>query len=287
MPGFWTSVALLGALYAACFAGKRFYKNEKRRRIIASPFPGSWKRTLLKNVSLYRKIPPALREKLNNSIKLFIAEKRFEGCNGLVVTDEIRVIIAGQACMLLMNRPNKNYPGLTSILVYPSAYLAPGRMHIEGGAYVEGPQIRAGESWTRGVVVLAWDHVQRESARNYGGKNVVLHEFAHQLDQEDGRANGVPILSDQSRYASWSTVFQNNYQKLRNRAHQEDTLLDEYGTLNPAEFFAVATETFFKKPLEMKLQEPELYGELEEYYRIDPAEWFDPEKEDESPYPLQ
>ncbi len=285
MPGFWTSVALIGVLCATFLAGRRLYKNEKRRRIIAAPFPDSWERTLLKNVSLYRKVPPALRERLRNSIKLFIAEKRFEGCNGLVVTEEIRVTIAGQACLLLMNRPNKNYPGLTSILVYPSAYLAQGRMHLEGGAYVEGPQIRAGESWTRGVVVLAWDHVQKESSRIYGGKNVVLHEFAHQLDQEDGIANGVPVLSDQSRYASWSAVFQNNFQKLRTRAYQEDTLLDEYGTLNPAEFFAVATEAFFKKPFEMKIEKPDLYAELKEYYRIDPAEWLEAEKEGEHPLP--
>jgi Mlc titration factor MtfA (ptsG expression regulator) len=274
MTEFWIFIAIVIAIVAAFTAVHRFSGKKRRRRIQSAPFPDEWEKMLVRNVSLYRRIPSILKEGLRNNIKLFLAEKRFEGCGGLAITDEMRLTIAGQACLLQMNKRFKNYPGLTSILVYPGMYLVPERTYIGGGAFLEGEELRAGESWTRGVVILAWDQVKKESFRSAGSKNVVLHEFAHQLDQENGIANGVPVLSSRFNYKAWAAAFEKEYRKLRKEIpFQKEYLFNEYGASDPAEFFAVATETFYKKPLEMKAEAPSLYNVLKEYYCVDPARW--------------
>ncbi|MDY0045638.1 MAG: zinc-dependent peptidase [Syntrophales bacterium] len=278
MTYFWVFIAIIVTIAAFFIKVRRLYVEKRRRRIQSAPFPDAWEKILARNVSLYRRVPPILKEGLRNNIKLFLAEKRFEGCGGLAITDEIRLTIAGQACLLQMNKPFKNFPGLTAILVYPGMYLVSGKTYIGGGAFLEGEELRAGESWTRGVVILAWDQVKKESFRSIGSKNVVLHEFAHQLDQEDGIANGAPILSTRFLYKSWAATFEKEYRKLiKETALQREYLFNEYGASNPAEFFAVATETFYKKPLEMKAGAPSLYKELKEYYCVDPAVWTEPE----------
>lgn len=254
--------------------GRRMFQSRRRSMLTAVPFPDTWKAILEKNVSLYRHIPHPLRAQLHDDIQIFLGEKRFEGCGGLEITEEIVVTIAGQACMLLLNRENRDYPGLSTILVYPGAYVA--RQFVSlGDASIEDESVRAGESWTRGVVVLAWDHVRQGAMDFHSGHNVVLHEFAHQLDQEDGRADGAPILEKRSDYVAWARILGREYENLRdNVQHHGKSIIDEYGALNPAEFFAVATETFFEKPKVLKKRKPELYDELKEYYRVDPAQWF-------------
>ncbi len=240
------------------------------------PFPQEWESILERNVALYRYLPDDLRDQLRNDIKIFMDEKRFEGLGGLTLTDEIKVTIAAEACMLLLNREKHYYPGLVSILVYPGAYVAEVSTPLGGGVYVEGPSVRLGESWKHGSVILAWDDVKRGAQNAEDGHNVVLHEFAHQLDQEDGLADGAPILGNQSSYAVWAQIMSEEYERLRADAgHHKKNILDEYGASNPAEFFAVATETFFEKPRQMKRRSPYLYAELKEFYKVDPAEWFE------------
>jgi len=252
---------------------KQKLKIKRRKEVISKPFPEKWKKILNDNIELYRMMPDKFKEQLHNDIKIFLDEKSFEGCGGLEITDEIRVTIAGEACMLLLNKKSDDFPKLHSILVYPHPYVAKSYTSI-GGQFAEIPSARAGESWTGGDVVLAWDRVKYGALNGKDGDNVVLHEFAHQLDQEDGAADGIPNINNPKRYSEWCKIFGKEYSLLKNKVeHHKKTLMDAYGATNPAEFFAVATETFFEKPKQMKKNEPELYDELKDFYRLDPAAW--------------
>lgn len=247
-------------------------KKRRRRQLLTQPFPAQWVRIIENNVPYYRRLSGADQKELQGHIQVFIAEKHFEGCGGLEITDQIRVTIAAQACILLLHRATNYYPGLYSILVYPSAYVVKSHKELTPGTITEGSQVRLGESWKRGVLVLAWDHVQASAADIHDGHNVVLHEFAHQLDTENGVANGAPVLPRRSMYVAWARILGKDYQRLREDAeYGRESVLDQYGATNPAEFFAVATECFFEKPREMRSSHPELYAELSLYYQQDPA----------------
>lgn len=188
------------------------------------------------------------------------------------MTDEIKVTIAAQACMLLLNRKCECYPKLYSVLVYPSTYVAGTHKSFNGQSNV--PSVRLGESWAHGAVVLAWDSVKNGAVNFRDGHNVTMHEFAHQLDQEDGESDGVPILEMRSAYSSWSRVFSKEYELLQFKTKNgKKTVMDRYGATNPAEFFAVATETFFEKPVQLQKKQPELYQELLDFYTVNPIDW--------------
>lgn len=244
----------------------------RRRRLRNQQFPQEWEEILARNIPQYKHLSAQDREELQGHIQVFLAEKRFEGAAGLVITDEIRVTIAAQACMLLLHRKTDYYPGLSSIIVYPHEYVARHAERAFGGLVREGPQVRLGESSPRGAVVLSWDHVRAGASDVDDCRNVVFHEFAHQLDAEDGRVDGAPPLSQRSMYIAWARIWGQEYESLREKAARgHRTLLDRYGATNPAEFFAVATECFFQRPMRMKAEHPELYEELKGYYRQDPA----------------
>lgn len=205
---------------------------------------------------------------------VFLREKRFEGAGGLELTDEIRVTIAAHACLLLLHRNATYYPGLVTILVYPDAYLAPSERRDATGLVTQGTEARLGESWTRGVVVLAWDAVRKTASDVQGCRNVVLHEFAHQLDAEDGRVEGAPILPERSMIISWARVLSREFERLRrDTAAGRPTVLDRYGATDPGEFFAVATECFFTRPQALRAKHSELYAELAAFYRQDPTQY--------------
>ena len=267
-------VIVVGALVLSFLIGKRALRNRRIKQLAVMPFPDEWERILKRNVALYRYLPDALREQLHKDIKIFITEKHFEGLDGLEITDEIKVTIAAEASMLLLNRKNSDYPKLSSILVYPSTYVTKQSTAVGGGLYIEGQSVRLGESWQHGSVVLAWDNVRQGAVNSQDGHNVVLHEFAHQLDQEDGIADGAPILEKRSSYATWARIMSKEYEQLRsNIKHHKKSVMDTYGATNPAEFFAVATETFFEKPKQLKKKAPDLYAELKSFYNVDPIEW--------------
>ncbi|RTZ48113.1 zinc-dependent peptidase [Candidimonas sp. SYP-B2681] len=244
------------------------------REAIRAPFPDRFVAILETNVPVYSKMTVELQQQLQHLIKQFLHQKTFYGCGGLAINDEIKVTIAGIACLLLLNRKSHVYPQLTSVLVYPSAFVAP-RTEIEpGGVVTYHEEGLLGESWGDGRVVLAWDEVKEDASDFSDGHNVVLHEFAHQLDDETGSADGVPILGKRASYQSWAAVFSREYAALQSSAfHRDETFLDPYGATNPAEFFAVVTETFFEMPVELAEHHPELFGELESYYRVDPRAW--------------
>lgn len=268
-------LVLLATFFVVAFILGRWYlRGLRRKRLIAKPFPSEWEKILENNVPLYTHLPPSLKRQLHGHIQVLLAEKKFEGCGGLKMTDEIKVTIAAQACILLLNRKTNYYSRLDSILVYPSTFVAKDITYLGNQVYIEGQAAHLGESWREGVVVLAWDNVKRGAMDLKDGQNVVLHEFAHQLDQEDGAADGAPVLERSSRYITWARILSKEYEKLQREVKGGlDTVMDEYGATDPAEFFAVATETFFEKPQEMRRKHPELYEALKSYYKLDPLEW--------------
>ena len=248
------------------------FKKRRREKIRRRPFPPVWREIIEKNIPYFQYLSLADQKELLGDVQVFLAEKHFEGCGGLKVTDEIRVTIAAQACILLLHRENDDYPGLESILVYPHPYRAVGKRSTPEGFIEENRQVRGGESFSRGAVVLAWDEVKRGAADIRDGHNVVFHEFAHQLDQQSGNADGTPVLGQRSAYPVWARVLGGEYDRLIRDIHRNrPTDIDPYGAVSPAEFFAVATEYFFEKSRLLQTRHPELYRQLQEFYRQDPA----------------
>jgi len=250
-------------------------RQRRRRRLRGKPFPLKWKIILTRNLSLFRRLPPEDQAELLGHVQVFLAEKQFEGCGGLKLTDEIRLTIAAQACLLLLHRKTDYYPELSTILVYPSTYVARGERHLEGPIWEEGGQHLLGHTQHRlGALVLAWDAAKLSAANSSDGRNLVLHEFAHQLDFEDHATDGTPVLASRSDYTTWQRVMSREFKALRfAEAAGLPTVLDPYGATNAAEFFAVATETFFERPCELRAGHPALYAELQRFYCQDPARY--------------
>lgn len=264
----------VAVLLVAWFAGEPAWRAWRRGRIARRPFPSAWRSVLYRRVPIYRRLPPALQSQLRGLVQVFLAEKAFIGCRGQRITDEVRVTIAAQACLLLLNRRTDVFAGLHQVLVYPGAFLVQ-RVHTgPGGVLQDRRQALSGESWSQGQVILSWEDALDGAAVDDDGRNVVLHEFAHQLDQASGRANGAPDLGSRRRLRRWARVFGAEFQRLQARqAADEPTLLGTYAATDPAEFFAVATEAFFEQPHALSAESPALYAELSGYYHVDPRAW--------------
>ena len=249
-------------------------KKAHRKELLSKPLSEEHLKILDKNFKVYKNLPKDLQTKLFGLINLFLDEKDFTGCEGLEVTDEIRVTVAAQACLLLLNnRTQPWYNRLHTILIYPSAYVAK-NTSTSGDIISENDSVRLGESWGGGSIVLSWNHSRQGGVNFQDGQNVVLHEFAHQLDQVDGPADGVPNFDNMNNYMDWATILEKEYKTLVRKAMKNQrTLLDKYGATNEAEFFSVATECFFEKPRQMSKKHPELYENLQKYYGLDPKEW--------------
>jgi Mlc titration factor MtfA (ptsG expression regulator) len=248
------------------------FKRWRRKRIGQKPFPDTWRFILKDNVPYYSRLKENDRQELHRHIMVFLSEKNFEGCGGLVITDEIKVTIAAQACILLLHRKTDYYPGLNTILVYPSSFLVPHRTIYEGGMIIEGSLPLSGQSWHRGPVILSWDDVKHSIADAHDGRNVVFHEFAHQIDSAMGQGDSSDVLRRHSSFIAWARVMQKDFQRLREAFESnQSTVLDKYGATNPAEFFAVATEFFFERPADLQKHHPDLYNELKNFYHQDPA----------------
>lgn len=250
-----------------------YFTRWRDQRLRSKPFPAAWLPILEKSLPIYSALSQEEQTRLCQLIQMFVARKRFYGCGGMVITDEIRVSIAAQACLLLIKQGWKVYPKLTAVLVYPSAFSVKQERQQADGTVASGNHVLLGESWGNGRVILSWDDVEKGVSDFTDGHNVVLHEFAHQLDAESGSMNGAPSLRRNS-YKSWAKVFSENFESLRDKSlHGRKTVMDEYGATNPAEFFSVATETFFEKPHQLYQKRPELYEELSRYYQLDPRTW--------------
>jgi MtfA peptidase len=253
----------------------KLLRQRRRRRLRARPFPKKWLTLIQRHVVFFHRLSGSDRAELLGHIQVFLAEKRFEGCGGFVITDEVRVTIAAQACLLLLHRSTDYFPGLLTVLVYPLTYMAEEKRQVGEHLWEEGTVSRLGETGRRmGSLVLSWGAVKHGAADPSDGKNVVLHEFAHQLDFENEAADGVPGLSTREQQIAWAEVMRSEYASLR--AADESgipTLLDTYGATNPAEFFAVSVEAFFEQPRALRAHHPKLYAELQTYFQQDPVEF--------------
>ncbi len=248
-------------------------QHSRRNKLFFKPLPSEWIQILEDNVSLYSLLPENLKHELHGRINIFLDEKEFIGCGGLQMSDEIRITISGNACILLLKRDKRCFPRFTTILVHPDTYVAK-QVTYDGLVEVHDDSIRSGDSWHRGPVILSWADVIHGSLNSDDGHNVVLHEFAHKLDEENEIMNGLPVLRDSSHYADWAKVLNKEYDSLLIRVeHRTNSVIDAYGAVSPAEFFAVATESFFEKPLQMKQKLPELYDQFNIFYIMDPVEW--------------
>jgi Mlc titration factor MtfA (ptsG expression regulator) len=273
-------IAALGAGLALAFG----YPKWRLKRVLARDIEPQWRAILARNIPIYSRMSGDLQHQLHKLVQQFLFQKKFVGCAGLEVDDEMRLTIAGQACLLLLNRHTRVYPALHTVLVYPTAFLVPRKQVDAAGVVSEARQDLLGESWSDGRVVLSWDHVQRGAHDWTDGQNVVLHEFAHQLDSESGNNNGAPYLGSDTNYRTWSEVLSRDFANLQVDAmYRQQSVMDHYGATSPAEFFAVATETFFEKPWQMAERHAALFAELFKYYRVDPRAWL-PQPEIEPHY---
>ncbi len=274
MPGTIATTLLLSAICAipVIFLIKYLKQRKKRLKLLHTPLKLELEKFLQKNIFPYSRMSQSMKNELQGLVNIFLNEKEFEGCGGLTITDEVRVTIAGEACLLLLNRNLTDcFPDLQTILVYPTAYVAAGSDIIGGRRVENAVTARAGESWQNGAVVLAWDHVKHGVINYDDGHNVVLHEFGHQLDQESGVANGAPPLKT---YHTWAQVMGHNFEDLCEKVEEKKKdVIDAYGATNPAEFFAVSTETFFEQPEKLKRDHPDLFEQLLKFYKVNPLEW--------------
>jgi Mlc titration factor MtfA (ptsG expression regulator) len=239
----------------------------------AEPIPETWHAIIYRNVPLTRKLPPDQLTRLLRLTQLFLHDKHIEGCGGLEVTEEIRVTVAAQACVLLLGIDAGCYPGLRTVLLYPTPYRKTETVAHSGGWKEEGVQWNAGEAWSRGIVVLAWNHALHGARNAFDGRNVILHEFAHQLDFLDGAADGVAPIAEGHAIRVWADVLERHLGLLRKALKKRrKTVMREYGATNKAEFFAVATEAFFEKPRQLHKRRPDLYDALQRVYGMDPKQ---------------
>lgn len=222
-------------------------------------FPPPWRELLTAEFPAYSRLPDALLRDFETHLKHFVWSKNWEGARGVEVTERMKVLVAAHAAQLAMRLPLEVYDGLESVVIYPKTFA-----HKEGeGAY--------GLAHPWGTVVLSWDAVERGLDNPADGRNTTLHEFAHVLDFEDGAADGTPLLATKAAYGVWGSVMGEHFERLR-KGGRIEIALDEYGATNEAEFFAVATESFFEKPHVLKRVAPALYDVLRDFYRVDPLE---------------
>jgi len=251
----------------------RWLTERRRRRILEAPFPAAWDGHIARNVAIARRLGVAERMRLRELVQVFLAEKHFEGCGGLELTEEMKVTIAAQACVLLLGRDASLYDDVGSILVYPSIVRSPmrklGVFEQPRAPIAEGAAL-SGEAILRGPVILAWD-VALAGGREEVPGNVVFHELAHKIDMANGAVDGAPPLPTRAEQRRWSAVCAAAFERLRRDvAAGWPTALDPYGATNEAEFFAVATETYFTRPDELRAMEPALYAVLATFYRFGP-----------------
>lgn len=249
----------------------QWLRTWRRRRIIrhAALDERLW-HSVLARYPFARVLSAAERERLRESVILFLNEKSITGAGGLEVRDEIRMCVAAQACMLVLNLDLEFFRGWVEVIVYPDEFLVDYEFVDENGIAHRVKAPTSGESWLEGPVILSWADARRGGDGD--GYNVVIHEFAHKLDMLNGNANGFPPLHPDMDPMRWSDTFGAAYAEFCEQIErQEETVIDPYAAENPAEFFAVLSEAFFETPGAVQGAYPGVYGELALFYRQDPA----------------
>lgn len=271
----WVFVLVLAVWWVAYLALGPRWRAWRRARWRQNPFPAAWRQWVRQHVPLVARLPADLQQQLRQRMQVFIAEVPFIGCQGLEVTDEMRVVVAAQACLLLLNRPEAEFATLRQVLLYPGPFRVRGEAVDAAGLHYARDDVLSGESWAQGQVILSWPDCLQGAAVADDGANVVIHEFAHQLDQESGHANGAP--PDALRQRQWSPVWTAAYEGIRrgfyDLAEGQQPLFGDYALSDPAEFFASACEVFFERGAALQAQHPQLYAQLHTYFRTDTAAW--------------
>jgi len=255
------------------FSVRIFLQKRRRKKLLATPLSSTHRAIAAKAVPLFNRLPSPLCSRLEGLVNLFLDQVTFIGCDGLKITEEMRVVIAAQASFLIVNKENRWYDTLRTIMLYPAAFTSK-QTTRDGHLESEQSIARLGESWKRGPVILSWQHSAYGAFIDKDGHNVVMHEFAHQLDEQTGVTDGSPLLDENHKANDWAAAFQEAYNRHTQATKKGSaTLIDAYGATAPAEFFAVVVELFFEKPGELKEDEPKVYDELAKYFRLNPVEW--------------
>lgn len=275
-------VAFGAAVAAGLALGRPWLERRRAARLRRLPMPAGWSRLIDQRVPLAARLPPALRARLDAHVRVFLADKAFIGCRGQQVELPVRLTIAAQACLLLLGQDGGSvYPRLRQVLVYPGPFVVPRRRWLPGGVLSERADALAGESWGEGQVVLAWSEVLAGAADPDDGRNVVLHEFAHQIDQDSGAADGRPWRADSAAARHFASVMDSAraaaalalQNESGDRRDGNPPLFDFYALGDAAEFFAVATECLFERPQALHRQAPAVADELARLYGVDPRDW--------------
>ena len=273
LPALWPLLLLVLAAAGGAVAllGQPWWTARRHARLRAQPFPIAWRRILRRRVPAVARLPADLQQRLKQHLQVFLADKPFVGCGGQAITDELRVTIAAQACLLLLGDARAPvFPRLREILVYPRPFLVDRVQPQADGVVDERRRALAGESWSQGRVILSWAEVLAGAADPTDGQNVVLHEFAHQVDQDKGVADGRPWRPARAQRQRWAAVMGAAFERLN---HEPSTLISDYGATEPAEFFAVVSELFFERPQALASEAPAVYRELMLLYQVNPLAW--------------
>jgi Mlc titration factor MtfA (ptsG expression regulator) len=246
-------------------------RARRRRALTQRPFPPAWDEILARLVKQVQWLAPAEQERLRRWILVFVGEKRFEGCRGQEITDEVRVAIAAQAGLVTLGFAAEHFDTLQSVLVYPGDYLVPRSTPLDGGGELEWKEARLGETWAGGSMVLSWPGVVDGGRLRDGPRSVVIHECAHLVDLLDGAIDGIPPLGGRAARQAWIAAC--DACRTRFEEALDDgraTAFDDYAAESAAEFFAVASECFFQDPHRLARHDRQLYGLLQEAWRQDP-----------------
>ena len=247
-----------------------WFRNRRRKKILSQPWPEAWDLHLNRNVRLTWNLSVEESARLKSRVKIFVAEKNWECCEGLDLTEEMKVTVAAQACLMLLGVEGFYFDNVNSVLLYPEAFTR----KTSDGTSQNQIQHRSGEAWQDGPIILSWRDSLLGGRNPDDGKNVVIHEFAHALDGIDGEMGGNVMFDDAATTAQWSQVVKREFDVLvEAKERGRRTLLDHYGATNPAYFFAVASETIFEQPEELEQEHNELFDLLEKYYRVNPTSW--------------
>jgi Mlc titration factor MtfA (ptsG expression regulator) len=228
--------------------------------------PDEWIPMLEAKVPFYAGLEGETRERFHRRLKVFVWEKYWIEAGGMEITDEVRVVIAAAAVRLALHLKQSVYNRLTEIVVYPSHY-----KHPDKGLDDSHEAVVFGEAHAWGTVVLSWDAVVGGLANPEDGHDTATHEFAHVLDRNTGHFDGTPVLRAFGDYKPWASVLTVHFDRLRAGRKKQRRMMRNYGATNEAEFFAVATESFFERPERMFENAPDLYALLKRYYGFDPA----------------
>lgn len=249
------------------------FKGRRRRKLLQTPLTAADRELMHRLAPLTAVLPVDLRPRHEGAVQVLLSEKHFEGAAGFAVSHEMELAVAGLAALLQLHPAADYYPGLDTVLIYPEAFVVDHEVMDEDGFVHEGEDELAGESWQRGVVVLSWQDVALE-AGGQDGYNVVLHEFAHQLDEQTGEADGTPLLADAALAPRWTEAFTAAFARhLKLLKRRREVLFDRDAAESPAEFFATAVELFFTYPADLRAEYPEVHGVLAAWLELDPAAW--------------